>query len=57
MKLLKFTHYIDKKQALIHRYNAYFRLLDGDNKEYFYYSLDKAILHLLNEGYSTHLNI
>lgn len=52
---LKFNHINSNKKAIIHQYNAYFRLLDGDNKEHFFYSLDNAIQHLLKQGYIVEL--
>lgn len=55
--IYKFTDYTNNRQAIMSRYNAYIRVLAGDNKEYFFYSHNKAIMFLLNQGYSIHLDI
>jgi hypothetical protein len=48
--MVKLWH-LDKGDAIIHRYNASFRVLDGDNKERFYSQLNNAVKDLISEGY------
>ena len=58
IKILKFHKYKDGyKTAILHRFNASIRVLDGDNKEYFFNELSNAIKFLLNDNYIIELNI
>jgi hypothetical protein len=56
IKILKFYR-SDQKSAIVHRFNCYIRVLDGENKESFFRELSQAIKYLLNEGYYIDLNM
>lgn len=56
VKIIKFYR-SDSKTAILHRFNAYFRVLDGDNKEHFFRELLHGIKHLLDEKYFIDLEI
>lgn len=53
--MVKLWHH-EKGDAIIHRYNAQFRVLDGDNKERFYSMMHNAVKDLLSEGYMLTMN-
>lgn len=58
IKILKFHKYIGgEKTAILHRFNAYFRVLDGDNKEHFFNEMSNAIKFLLDKEYLIDLNM
>lgn len=50
-RMLRFYKNIDNKTAIITQFNGKIRVLDGDNKESFYWELSHAIKDLLNDGY------
>jgi hypothetical protein len=47
----------DKKTALLHRFNAKIRVLNGDNKELFFNELHNAITFLLDHHYKMVIDI
>ena len=56
INILKFYR-SDKKTAILHRFNCYFRVLDGENKEHFFRELSHGIKFLLDQKYYIDLNI
>ena len=50
-KLTRLFNYIENKTAIIHPYNATYRVLEGDNKESFYSDYSNALNYLLGKGY------
>lgn len=56
-KLINFRNRVTKQDAILHAYNSYFRVLDGDNVEYIFHCQDKAILFLMNKGYSINVDV
>ena len=46
-----------KKTALLHRFNAKIRVLDGDNKEHFFSELRHAIKYLIDSNYQMIIHI
>lgn len=56
IKILEFYRH-DNKKAILHRFNAKIRVLDGNNEEHFFRELSNAIKFLLDQKYHIDLNI
>jgi len=57
INIIHFKNYKENNEAILHRFNCYIRVLDGNNKEHFFNEFHNALKYLMDRGYLMEIDI